>query len=69
MAKTTAQRQAEYRARRRQQGDIVRLNTEVSLIAHNCARTARSLSRPDPVPDADAGYRRRGTGAIGDPAC
>ncbi|HGM6861309.1 hypothetical protein [Serratia rubidaea] len=34
MAKTTAQRQAEYRARRRQQGDIVRLNTEVSLIAH-----------------------------------
>lgn len=34
MAKTTAQRQAEYRARRRQQGDIVRLNTEVSLVAH-----------------------------------
>lgn len=34
MAKTTAQRQAEYRARRRQQGDTARLNTEVSLIAH-----------------------------------
>lgn len=31
MAKTNAQRQAEYRARRRQQGDIVCLNMEISL--------------------------------------
>lgn len=34
MAKTNAQPQAEYRARRRQQGDIVHLNMEVILIAH-----------------------------------
>lgn len=34
MAKTNAQRQAEYRARRRHDGVSTRLNTEVSLIAH-----------------------------------
>ena len=34
MVQINAQRQAEYRTRRRQQGDIVRLNTEVSLVAH-----------------------------------
>lgn len=45
MAKTTAQRQAEYRARRRQQGDTARLNTEVSLIAHIALE--RLLIEPD----------------------
>lgn len=34
MAKTTAQRQAEYRARRRDEGVSSRLNIEVSLVAH-----------------------------------
>jgi hypothetical protein len=34
MAKTNAQRQAEYRARRRRDGVSTRLNIEVSLVAH-----------------------------------
>lgn len=34
MAKTNAQRQAKYRARRRRDGVSTRLNIEVSLIAH-----------------------------------
>jgi hypothetical protein len=34
MAKTNAQRQAEYRARRRRDGVNTRLNIEVSLVAH-----------------------------------
>ncbi|CAI2154331.1 Uncharacterised protein [Serratia fonticola] len=34
MAKTNAQRQAEYRARRRRDGVSTHLNIEVSLIAH-----------------------------------
>jgi hypothetical protein len=34
MAKTNAQRQAEYRAHRRDEGVSSRLNIEVSLVAH-----------------------------------